>query len=134
MMSNEENDPLGELYADKQSLDRERLASVLRGLIRIDKDSGAPIFEEDYHNLTGPEQFVSLLLYRRATVALGEINEEEVGVSAEEVGRQTRVSDSTVRNYPGELAFIESDRSKGGYYISGYGVEQAIDFLKSDGD
>lgn len=133
-MGQEQDDPLESLYDDKSRLDRERLASALENLIGIDDESGEPIFKEGYHDFTGPKQFVTLLLYRRAAVALGEISEDEVGISAEEAGRLTSVSASTIRNYSGDLGFIQSDRSKGGYYLSAYGVEQAIDFIEDDDD
>lgn len=131
-MSNEENDPLEDLYGDKESFDRERLANALKGVIEIDRDTGGPIFKERYYELTNKEKFIAQLLYRRVAVALGEIEENEVGISSGYAASNTDVGESAIRNYAVDLDFVESDEELGGYYLSPYAVGQGTRFIESD--
>lgn len=128
-MSEDEN-PLEELYEDKDEVDQKRLAQLLKGIIGIDRESGEPIFHEGYQRLSNKEMFVAQLLYRRAAVALGELEEEEQGGSHEDFAENLDVSGSAVRNYASDLSFVDSNEGKGGYVVSNYAVEKAIDFVE----
>lgn len=133
-MSDEEDDPLEDLYGDKESFDRERLASALDGVTEIDRGTGDTIFREDYYVLTDKGKFIAQLLSRRVAVALGEIDEDEVGISSATAASNTDVGESAIRNYAGDLDFVESDGDVGGYFLSSYAVGQGTRFIQSEED
>lgn len=128
-MTDEDNDPLEDLYGDKESFDRERLAKSLKGITAIDRGTGDTIFKEGYYELTNKEKFVAQLLSRRVAVALDEIEEDEVGISSAEAANNTEVGESAIRNYAGDLDFVDSDEDLGGYYLSPYAVGQGTRFI-----
>ena len=135
-MTDDEDDPLDDLYEDKNKIDRERLAGALKGIIGVDRESGDPIFHDGYHELSSKEQFVAQVLYRRAAVAMGELDEEEQGLSAAGAAKNLDVGDSTVRDYisDSDLKFVESNQKRGGYVLPGYALESAISFISSEGE
>lgn len=133
-MSDEEDDPLEDLYADKDSLDRERLANALKGLINVDRDSADPIYLEGYHELSNKQQFVAQLLFRRVIVALDRIDEDAIGLTAKEAAQNLNVGHSAVENYGSGLNFVKSDRDKGGYFLPSYAIEPATQFIADNDD
>lgn len=120
------------LYVDGDEIDRDILFDALDGVIGIDRDSGDPKLLSEFHELDNKQKFVSLLLYRRAALALGELEEDEVGNSSAEFANIIGIDDSTIRRYVGELSFVENDESKGGYYLPGYNLQVAVDFVAKE--
>lgn len=127
----ERNDPLEDLYEDRNQIDRQRLLEALQGVISVDRETGEPIFKKGYNDLTNKEKFVAQLLYRRAALALDEIKEERLGIRSPEAAENLGSSSSAVQNYASELNFIETDDSLGGYYIPGYALEEAIKHISN---
>ncbi|MCJ0621390.1 hypothetical protein JZX76_18365 [Haloarcula hispanica] len=135
-MTDEEEDPLERIVADKDAVDRERLAGAIEGIVNVDNDSGEVIVRPGYHNLDNKPKFVARLLARRAAFELDFIDESEVGASSGEFAARMDPSDSTIQNY-GSLDFVDNDEEHGGYYIPGHSIELAIDYLdqaKDDSD
>jgi len=124
-----EEDPLEELYTSEDEFDREALAEALNGVIKIDEDDGSPIRREAFHDLDGKQRFAAYLLYRRATAALGEISDDEIGISSSNAAQEIDVNNSTLRNYTDE-SWVKNDESRGGYFISGYDVRAAVDCIE----
>lgn len=131
---NTADDPLADLYEDGTTFNRSRLANSLKGIIGIDEESGEPIYKKGYQKLSNKEKFVAQLAYRKAAVALDEIDENDIGISSGEAAKNMGVSKSTVQNYPGKLEFVETERELGGYYLPNYGIEGAIDMLSSENE
>lgn len=131
-MAEDEEDPLERLYGDSDSIDRERLASALEGTIEIDRESADPIFLEGYDDLSGKEKFVAQLLHRRAAVALGEIENDEIGLSTSEITENIEYSKSAVHNYAADVNYVENDDEKGGYYLRDFGINKAIELVSND--
>lgn len=127
-----EDNPLEDLYEDRDEIDRERLGEALKGIIGIDQESGDPIFHEQYYDLGNKEQFVALLLYRSAAEELGELDSNNQSESHEYFSQFLEVSGSAVRNYAGDLPFVESSPERGGYIIPDYSIAQAIDYIESE--
>ncbi|MCO8254528.1 hypothetical protein NKF26_12015 [Haladaptatus sp. AB618] len=130
--STEEEDPLERLYGDSDSIDRERLASALEGIIQIDRESGDPIFLEGYDDLGGKEQFAAQLLYRRAVVALGDLESTDMGLSTAEIEENVEVTKSAIHNYASDLGYVDNDDEKGGYYIRDFGINKAVDLVSGE--
>lgn len=128
----DEEDPLEDLYGDGDSIDRERLAAALKGIIQIDRESADPIFLEGYDDLSGKQQFVAQLLYRRAALALGDIESEDAGLSSGETAANLKVSKSTMHNYASDLNYVENGDEKGGYYLRDFGINKAIELVSGE--
>lgn len=134
-MSNEQ--PLTDLYMDRHSVDQERLRDALQGIIGIDEDSGEPIYLDAYFELSNKTRFVAQLLYREATVILGDRDPEEQGDSSSAFAASLDSSGSAVQNYASDLDFVETDEERGGYVIRPHHAPAAIEFLneqRSDGE
>lgn len=131
-MSEDEEDPLERLYGDSDSIDRDRLANALEGTIEIDRKSADPIFLEEYDDLSGKKKFVAQLLHRRAAVALGEIENGEIGLTTDEVAENIEYSKSAVHNYAADIDYVENNDEKGGYYLRDFGINKAIELISND--
>ena len=126
----DDGDPLERVVVDKDEVNRERLADAIEGIIGVDEDTGSPVPLSGYHELDNKPKFVSRLLARRAAVALGFIDEDEVGDSSSGFAERMEPSESTIQNYGG-LDFVDNDDERGGYYIPGYSVDAAVEFLEN---
>lgn len=124
-----DDNPLEDLYMDRNNIDQQQLRDALDGLIGVDKDSGEPIFLEEYYKLDNKTRFVAQLLYRKATVVLGDRSEEEQGAKSSAFAETLESSGSAVQNYAGELDFVENDESQGGYIVKPYHSSVAIRYL-----
>jgi hypothetical protein len=129
-MSDKQSDPLERIVADKDEVDRERLADVIDGIVNVDNDSGEVIVRSGYHDLDNKPKFVARLLASRAALELGFIDEDEVGASSGELAERMEPAESTIQNY-GNLDFVDNDGDRGGYYIPGHSVGLAIEFLEN---
>lgn len=121
--------PLNDLYMDRDDVDQQRLHDALDGLIGIDKDSGEPIYLDGYFELKNKPRFVAQLLYREATVILGDRAEEDQGANSSKFAETLESSNSAVQNYASELDFVESDDTRGGYVIRPHHTPAAIQHI-----
>jgi len=123
-----EENPLERIVADKDAINRERLANVIDEVVNVDKDSGEVIVRSGYNDLGNKPKFVARLLARRAAFDLDLLEESEIGASSGQLGKRMEASQSTIQNY-GDLDFVGNDEEYGGYYIPGHSIELAIDYL-----
>jgi hypothetical protein len=133
MADKEADDPLNRIVADKEAINRERLAEAIEGIVNVDRDSGEIITRPGYSDLDNKSKFVARLLGRRAALELSYIEEPKVGASSSEFAERMGSSDSTIQNY-GSLAFVDNDEEHGGYYIPGHSIEVAIKHLENAQD
>ncbi|MFW5929195.1 MAG: hypothetical protein ACOCT0_02100, partial [Halobacteriota archaeon] len=91
----QEEDPLEQLYLDKEEVNRERLSEVLQGKIGIDRETGEPYFLGGFGELNGKQKIVSYLLYRKAAVALSKLSDNEEGVESKRIADETGVNYKT---------------------------------------
>lgn len=129
MSEKTDSDPLQRVVVDKDEINRERLADGIEGIVGVDDETGQPVPLSDYHDLGNEAKFVARLLARRAALALDFIDEGELGVSSGDLADRMEPSNSTIQNY-GSLEFVENDEEHGGYYIPGYAVGTAIEYLE----
>lgn len=125
----EDSSTLDDLYVDKDEINRERIAESLGGIIGIDKESGDMIPLSDFKEISKKQKFVAFLLYRRAVIALGELEEEDRSAKSELIAEKIGAGGSTVRKYAGELDFVKKDKKHGGYYIPEHRIGEACDFM-----
>ncbi|SFL21828.1 hypothetical protein SAMN04487950_2862 [Halogranum rubrum] len=125
-----DENPLNDLYMDRHDVDQQALRDVLSGLIGIDSESGDPIYLDAYFELGNKQRFVAQLLFREASVILGEREESEQGAASGAFAEHLDSSGSAVQNYSGDLEFVESDESRGGYVIRPHHVQAAVSYLK----
>lgn len=124
------DDPLEDLYVDKDEIDRKRLSEALKGIIGIDRESGDPAFT-GFHDLSNKRKFLAFLLYKRALLALGKIEESTLGESPGEIVEVTGIPRGTVTSYKSTMSIVENDKEIGGYYIPSHAVTTAIEKLES---
>ena len=127
-----DTNPLTDLYMDRHDVDQQALRDVLDGLIGIDSESGEPIYLDAFFELGNKHRFVAQLLFREASVILGERDETEQGSASDEFANQLDSSGSAVQNYASELEFVESDESRGGYVIRPHQVQAAVSYLQEN--
>lgn len=132
-MGTEEDNPLQRVVVDKNAVDRERLADAIEGIIGVDEDTGEVTPLDGYHDLDNKAKFTARLLGRRAALELGFIDEADVGDSSGGFADRMEPTESTIQNYS-SLDFVENDDDHGGYYIPGYAVGNAIQFLNNAQD
>lgn len=126
----ESEDPLLELVVDAVEVDRQRIASALRGVIAIDK-GGAVIPAQGFRTLNSQQKILAYLLGRKVA-ALLELAEQEA-IGPKDIAARTGLAEGTV--YPtvrklhgNRLASQDVDRR---YYLSPHQVGTAIDALTS---
>lgn len=124
----ESEDPLEELYVEKDDFDRNRMYSALNGVIAIDRETGDPVFK-GFHELNAKEKLISYLLFRRSLLALDEIEEEDLGVTSSELEDEAGINAATVRSYNSQLSYIKRSEDAGGYVIPNHAIGEAIDEL-----
>lgn len=127
----DETDPLQRIVVNKDEVNREQLADAIEGIMGVDNESGEPVPISEYHELGNESKFVARLLARRAALALEFIEESELGASSSELAGRMEPSDSTIQNYGG-LDFVDNEDDHGGYFIPGYAVETAIEYLEDE--
>lgn len=121
------DDPLQNLYVDKDEVDRLRLFLSIKDYVGIDKDSGDPVFFENYYELDENKKIIIYMLYRRAASALGHLS--DVGISMRDLSKKLRIDYDEVKDKLNNITSIERDKDKGKYYIPGDNLEEAIDEL-----
>ena len=131
MSHSDDDDPLKELEIDRDKYDRERMADVLKQLVRIDQETGEPVKMEYFDDLDSRRRIVALLLARRAAHSLDLISESEVGMTSGELSDHAGAAGSTIRRYASDkLSFVENESDNSGYYIPRHKIKEAVDFLE----
>lgn len=131
IMDENDRDPLEELYVDKEEFNRERLSQTLKRYIGIDKETGDPVFRGNWSELDNKRKIVTYLLYRRAAVALGKIDEDNIGILPKKLAEEIGLNHNTIRSYLSQLEFAQNDKKRGGYFIPAYALEEALDTFES---
>lgn len=129
-MSDEENaDPLETLFVSADAVDRERIASVLRDRLAIDRDSADPVILPGFAALDSKAKMLALLLMRKARSLLGLPGDE--AVSPSEAARLTGVPPGTARRMLPELvsSHMASHPDGGGYLLSSAQVPLAVNYV-----
>ena len=120
-------DPLEKLVVDREELDRDLLATVLGGLVHIDKSSGEIVLTREATQLPKKIQLLLYLAGKKAAKALNLIEKEESSPSS--IQSALGMSGGTVR---GQLSVLAKERrvssTSGSYILPNYAVEQ-VKFL-----
>ncbi|WP_124190534.1 hypothetical protein [Natrarchaeobius oligotrophus] len=129
--TDEDSNPLEDLYVDASSIDRERIRDALKDLVAIDRDSGNPRFYQKFENLNSKEKFTAVLLYRRALAALDDLEEDEtVGEGSNYFADLIDVDGSTIRHAANDLDFVKNEDEQGGYLIPVHNIKRAAEYLE----
>ncbi len=120
------DDPLKSLYVDKDRVDRLRLYLALKHYIGIDKETGDPVFLEEYFDLDDKEKLIMYLLYRRALSSLGHIDKDEIGIGIRDLSKKMHMDYNKVRRLLSEIHSIENEKKRGRYYIPAKNIEKAV--------
>ena len=131
--SDDESDPLEDLYVDASNIDQQRIRDVLTDLIAIDRETGNPRFYQEFDELERKRRFTAVLLYRRALAALDDLNDdEEIGKKSGYFADLLDVDGSTIRHSVGNLDFVTNEDEQGGYYIPAHSIKRAVEYLQED--
>ncbi|MFO7791945.1 MAG: hypothetical protein R6W73_03045 [Candidatus Saliniplasma sp.] len=122
-------DPLTNLYVEKDEVDRLRLFLALKNYIGIDKSTGEPVFLEEFYDLSNKKKLVIYLLYRRAARALNLIKDHEMGIGIRDLSKILQIDYHKVKELVSEVEMVEKEKNKGRYYIPGDNLEEAINML-----
>lgn len=131
--TDEESNPLEDLYVDASVIDQERIRDALADLIAIDRETGNPRFYQEFETLDTKQRFTAVLLYRRALAALDDLEEdEEVGKESGYFADLLDVDGSTIRHNVGDLDFVTNEDKQGGYHIPAHNIKRAVEYLQED--
>jgi len=126
-----QEDPLRSLVIDADQLDRERIAEVLSGLVKIDK-SGRVIPDRGFRNLDSRQKVLAFLLGRKVAVLLDLTEIETIG--PKDLAMQSGVATGTV--YPAFRQLAEarlvSQDADSSYFLGPHQVSTAIELLVTD--
>ena len=123
-------DPLEKLVRSGTELDKELLATVLAGLVWIDKDSGEVRFTPEGTRLPKKLQILAYLLGQKAAKALGLVSEELI--APKELATKLGMGGGPLR---GQLSMLKKERlvdtKNGKYYIPNYAIESVKALLQN---
>ena len=125
------SDPLEDLLVDKDEINREKLSSVLKGVIGIDQDTGDPVFRSSFSDLSTKEKTTYYLLYRQAANNLGKL-EGELGIESKNLAEEIGTNYNTTRSILSKSNYTSKDDN--GYLIPAYSLEDAINAVGGDKD
>ncbi len=128
------DDPLQNLYVDKREVDRLRLFLCLKHYLRIDKQTGAPIYLDEYHELDDKEKIIVYLLFRRAVSSLGHIKKEEVGIGIRDLSQKMNMDYDHTRDLLAKAESVVNDSNRGRYFIPSEKLEKALEELSHEDD
>jgi len=129
--SDDESDPLEDLYVDASNIDQQRIRDVLTDLIAIDRETGNPRFYQEFDELDTKRKFTAVLLYRRALAALDDLEDDgEIGKGSGYFADLLDVDDSTIRHNVGDLDFVTNEDEQGGYHVPAHNIKRAVDYLQ----
>lgn len=122
--------PLERLTVSGEALDRELLATVLQGLVMVETGTGEIRFTSRVAKLAKRTQILLLLLGRKASSALGFIEDE--AISPSEMETKLGMKGGPLR---GQLSQLRKERlvqSDGGKYtVPSYAVENVGELVQS---
>jgi hypothetical protein len=131
--TDDESNPLEDLYVDASNIDQERIRDALADLIAIDRETGTPRFYQDFDELDTKRKFTAVLLYRRALAALGDLGDEkEIGKESGYFADLLDVDGSTIRHSAGDIDFVTNEDDQGGYHIPAHNIKRAVEYLQED--
>jgi hypothetical protein len=121
-------DPLLDLVIDAVEVDRQRIATALRGVIAIDK-TGSVLPAQGFQPLNAQQKILAYLLGRKVAVLLELADQEAIGPKdlAASSGLAEGTVYPTVRKLHGERLVSQDVDSR--YYLSPHQVGTAIDAL-----
>ena len=123
-------DPLTDLLADKQELDRRTLATILTPYAKLDKNTGQVMFTPSFTKLTNSGKILIFLLARKAAKNLSlPLDHEEA--SPTEISDQTGVNYDSVKPtvsqlYKGRLL----TKSGNSYYVPDHALLTARELIE----
>ncbi len=120
-----EDDPLKNLYVDKDRVDRLLLFVALKNYLAIDKNTTSPVYLKEYYELNDKDKIIVHLLYRRALVALDRIPGDDIGVSIRDLSNELDMDFDYVKTTLTKIKCVENDMNKGRYFIPGKNVKKA---------
>jgi hypothetical protein len=127
------DDPLLALVIDAVEVDRQRIATALRGVVAIDR-TGSVLPARGYQPLNAQQKILAYLLGRKVAVLLELADQEAIGPKdlAASSGLAEGTVYPTVRKLHGERLVSQDVDSR--YYLSPHQVGTAIDALTSASD
>lgn len=128
------DDPLENLYVDKDEVDRLRLFLSLKNYLGIDKETGEPVFFEPYYNQNKKEKLIIYLLYRRAASALGHIDKSQIGIGARDLAKRLNIDYEEVRELLSNIPPVDNDKKRGRYYIPKDKIKESLHEIGHEDD
>jgi len=125
-------DPLKNLYVDKEEVDRLRLFVSLKNFLAIDKGTASPVFLEEYFELDNKNKMIVYMLYRRAIAALGRISSDEIGISIRDLSSELGMDFHEVKKNLKDIDSVTNDRGR--YFIPADNLEMAVKELGHKAD
>jgi hypothetical protein len=119
-----DENPLDELVHSRYEFDEQQLAEAVNQAVHIVREDEEVVKGAQFDSYNRDEEITALLLGRLA--AYTQDYSEQLGV--EESWIDDRVSFNTANRIQ-NLSFVFSDSEEGGYYIPGFRVEEAVEFL-----
>ncbi len=119
-------DPLKNLYVDKDEVDRLRLFVALKNYLAIDKNTASPVYLEEFYDLDAKEKIIVHLLYRRAIAALERIPSDDIGISIRDLAKELNMDFTKVKTELKKIKPVKGDLKKGRYFIPGKNIEKAV--------
>lgn len=125
-----DQDPLEALLVDASTIDRARMARVLRDILGIDAESGRVLLRSGFHRLSARYKVLAYLLGRKAAVLLDRTEDEPV--APKDIFRDTGIPSGTIYPELRELrqADLVSQTPSSEYYVASHQVSQALDKLE----
>lgn len=123
---------LENLLVDEQQMNKEILHDLLENYIRIGKQSGDLIPQEEFRGLTAKKQTLIVLLSQKARFELDMVESE--WMSPGEISSQSGINKNTVYPTVRELAndgLLDSE--DGSYRVQSHGIDRVRDFIE-DGE
>lgn len=138
MTDNTQTDPLDILFVDeRQSVDREILATAIVPFVRIFIDQGMVYidFTKEGNSLTNKEKLLVHLLARKAIHLKDKGLLPNEAITPKEIETATGIVGNTLRPLLLQLKkdrLVQTDKSsdEGGYYVPNYALDQISEMLK----
>jgi hypothetical protein len=127
-------DPLSRLVYDEEDMNRQALAALLEGRIRLDIKRGVFGFEHGARDRLSKRQLVLVALL--AQTALHLLSDQyPAGLRPQEIEMLTGIPGNTLRPILKVLASLNITRrdSSGAHFVASYGLENANRFLNEEG-
>ncbi len=140
-MSNEQDnevDVLDELFGDRADpIDKAALVSALKPHIRLFADTREIVTTENWENLNLQQKILSYMLAKLVFRLRAVITDEEEGVTAVDIERETGLKPGSIRptlSKLAELRLIRADKQTNKYTIPAFAISKAVKEIQSKGD